>query len=99
MLRIHFESTDLARTTVASSGDVLWEVLLGLHTLQERAKEPPFDVWRRHTRPLIPSSLHPLFELAPPRGYSADFLTPTGGQDDIHEGVAEIMSTSRRRVL
>jgi len=98
MLRIHFGSTDLARTTVASSGDVLWEILMGLHTLQERAKEPPFDDWRHIIRSRIPESLHPLFELAPPRGYSVDFITPTWGEDDVSRAMEAVLSTSPERV-
>lgn len=93
MLRIHFEPADLARTTVASSGDVLWETLMSLHTLQERAERPPFASWHRRVRPLIPRSLHPLFEMAPPRGYSADFLTPTRGLGDLDESVEELRRT------
>ncbi len=99
MLRVHFDPTDLARTTVASSGDVLWEIVMGLHTLQERADEPPFDGWRRVIRSRIPASLHPLFELAPPRGYSVDFITPTRGEDDLAAAMEAVLSTSRESVL
>ncbi|MCO5968746.1 ArsR/SmtB family transcription factor [Actinoallomurus soli] len=94
MLRIHFESEDLARTTVAPSADVLWEVLLGLHALQERNEEVALDGWRRHTRPRIQASLRPLLEIAPPRGYSADFLTPTRGVADLGAGVDRILATT-----
>ncbi len=99
MLRVHFDSTDLARTRIASSGDVLWEILLGLHTLQERADEPPFDGWRRTIGSRIPESLHPLFELAPPRGYSVDFITPTQGEDDLSAAMEAVLSTSRESVM
>lgn len=95
MLRIHFQSQDLARTTVAPSADVLWEILLGLHALQERNVEVALDGWRRRTRPLIPASLRPLLEIAPPRGYSADFITPTRGTDDLGEGIDKILATTR----
>ncbi|MEV5748168.1 DUF5937 family protein [Actinoallomurus sp. NPDC052308] len=94
MLRIHFDSEDLARTTVAPSADVLWEILLSLHALQERNEDVALDGWRRRTRPLIPASLRPLLEIAPPRGYSADFLTPTRGTADLGEGVDRILATT-----
>jgi DNA-binding transcriptional ArsR family regulator len=94
MLRIHFEPADLARTTVAPSADVLWEILLGLHALQERNEEVALDGWRRRTRPLIPASLCPLVEIAPPRGYSADFVTPTRGTGDLGEGMERILATT-----
>ncbi|HEY0539993.1 MAG TPA: winged helix-turn-helix domain-containing protein [Actinoallomurus sp.] len=98
MLRIHFQPKDLTRTTVAPAADVLWEILLGLHAIQERADDIAFDRWRRVTAPRIPSSLRPLLELAPPRGHSPDFLAPTQGQDGIEEGVARIRATSRERL-
>jgi DNA-binding transcriptional ArsR family regulator len=94
MLRIHFQSEDLARITVAPSADVLWEILLGLHALQERNEEIALDGWRRRTRPLIPASLRALLEIAPPRGYSADFLTPTRGTDDLGAGMDRILATT-----
>jgi hypothetical protein len=98
MLRIHFQPEDLTRTIVASSADVLWEVLLSLHLIQERAGEVGFDRWSRLTAPRVPSSLHPLLELAPPRGYSADFLTPTWGQGDVGEGLDSIRTTPPDRL-
>ena len=98
MLRIHFAATDLARTTVASSADVLWEILLSLHTLQERVEESPFDEWRRAVGARIPGSLRPLFELAPPDGYSVDFLTPTQGVDDLSVGTEAVLATSPDQV-
>jgi DNA-binding transcriptional ArsR family regulator len=98
MLRIHFQPEDLTRTTVASSADVLWEILLGLHLIQECADDIGFDRWRRLTAPRVPASLHPLLELAPPRGYSADFLTPTWGQGDVTEALARVRTTPRDRL-
>jgi DNA-binding transcriptional ArsR family regulator len=99
MLRIHFQPEDLTRTTVAPSADVLWEILLGLHAIQERTGDIAFDRWRRVTAPRIPSSLRPLLELAPPDGHSPDFLTPTRGQDGIKEGMEKIRATSRERLV
>jgi DNA-binding transcriptional ArsR family regulator len=98
MLRIHFAATDLARTTVASSADVLWEILLSLHTLQERVDESPFDGWRRAVGARIPGSLRPLFELAPPHGYSVDFITPTQGVDDLSAAIEVVLATPPDRV-
>jgi DNA-binding transcriptional ArsR family regulator len=99
MLRIHFEATDLARTTVASSADVLWEILLSLHALQEQVDEPPFGDWRRAVGGRIPESLQPLFEFAPPHGYSADFITPTQGVDDLSAALEVMLSTAPDQVM
>ena len=99
MLRIHFEGVDLARTTVASSADVLWEILLSLHTLQEPGDEPPFEEWRRAVGGRVSEALQPLFELAPPRGYSVDFITPTRGVDDLSVAIDVVLSTSPDQVM
>jgi DNA-binding transcriptional ArsR family regulator len=98
MLRIHFDSEDLARTTVAPSADVLWEILLGLHAIQERNEEIALDGWRRRVRPNIPASFRPLLEIAPPHGYSADFITPTRGTGDLDEGIDQILGTTRKEL-
>ncbi|MCX4973648.1 winged helix-turn-helix domain-containing protein [Streptomyces sp. NBC_00620] len=39
-----------------------------------------------------------LLRLAPPVGYSADFLTPTGGAGGLDAGIGALLSTPRRRL-
>jgi DNA-binding transcriptional ArsR family regulator len=98
VLRIHFTSQDLARTTLAEEPDPLWEVLLSLHQLQVQDGTTQYGHWRERTRRQLPRSAARLLHLAPPRGYSPDFLTPaqhTGGFDS---GVERVLSTSRSRL-
>ncbi|MEU7168356.1 winged helix-turn-helix domain-containing protein [Streptomyces morookaense] len=105
MLRIHFTGEDLARTRIASGPDVLWEALLSIHMVQDRSTgqvspaSADFARWRRAVRPRITAQLQeqaPLLgELAPPVGYSADFLTPTAGSGDMEAAVDAVLSTPR----
>lgn len=98
MLHIHFAPEDLTRVAIASSPDVLWEILLGLHAVQDQTDELPFNKWRRRTRGLLTADLRPLLEMAPPLGYSADFLTPTRGQSRLDEGLEAVRATSRTQL-
>ena len=50
MLRIHFSSRDLSRTTIAAAPDPLWEVLLSLHVLRAGSADPALDGWRHRVR-------------------------------------------------
>lgn len=83
VLRVHFTADDLARTTIAAEPDPLWEVLLSLHQTQSRDGQVVLDTWRRAANATPRADLVPLRELAPPTGYSPDFLTPPGAGDDL----------------
>ncbi len=105
MLRIHFTSEDLARTRIATEPDVLWEMLLSMHMAQSVATGPAaadFLRWRAAVRPRltaeIPHRAVLLGKLAPPIGYSADFLTPTAGSADIDSAVDAVLATPRDRL-
>jgi DNA-binding transcriptional ArsR family regulator len=98
MLRIHFTSEDVARVSLAADVDPLWEVLFSLHLLQERDDTLLFGEWRRRARAKRPPRLGLLAELAPPQGYSADFLTPGRGELDLAGSVDRVLSTPRRRL-
>ncbi|HEV2781522.1 MAG TPA: winged helix-turn-helix domain-containing protein [Actinophytocola sp.] len=98
MLRIHFTSADLLRVTIAERFDPLWEVLSSLYLLQERDSSLTFDYWRRRTRSLCPRAIPLLFELAPPKGYSPDFLTPGRGDTDFDTLLDRLLSTPRMRL-
>ncbi|WP_411146710.1 ArsR/SmtB family transcription factor [Streptomyces sp. x-80] len=98
-LRIHFTGEDLARTSVATEADPLWDILLSLHMLQSpREGAAPFGAWRRRTAAGLPPRIRDLATLAPPRGYSPDFLTPASGAGGVEAGIDAVVSTPRRRL-
>lgn len=97
MLRIHFTMDDLARVRLAKGPELTWEVLLSLHKLRDQDGTFVFDDWRRRIRARLPLEARWLLGLAPPRGYSPDFLTPAVG-DDLDGAVREILSTPRGRL-
>ncbi|WP_158887936.1 ArsR/SmtB family transcription factor [Amycolatopsis anabasis] len=99
MLRIHFTTKDLSGTTLASGFDPLWETLFSVHLLAERDDTLVFGEWRRRARAGAAERLRLLRELAPPRGYSADFLTPgRGGGAELDELVERLVCTPVRRL-
>ena len=73
--RISFGCADLARTTIGREPDPLWEVLLGMHMLQTDDEPAVFGPWRQRTRARLTPIERELLVLAPPVGYSPDFLT------------------------
>lgn len=97
-MRIHFTGEDLARTAIAGQPDQLWEVLLSLHLMQGRQGEAVFGSWRRQVRGLLPGSARLLFELAPPTGYSPDFLTPPDRPAELEQALDTMLSTPRRQI-
>ncbi len=95
-LRIHFSTDDIAKTTVADEPDPLWEVLLSLHLMQTRDGAIVFDRWRQQARTC--RQLPRLTALAPPRGYSPDFLTPDEGRAGVDAGLDALLYTSKTRL-
>ncbi len=99
MLRIHFTAQDLARTKIAAEPDPLWEVLLSLHMMQNSAGQLVFGGWRRHALRQAPrQDVALLHDLAPPTGYSPDFLTPIGAGPDLDDGLELLVSSPRQKV-
>jgi DNA-binding transcriptional ArsR family regulator len=99
MLRIHFTGPDLSRVTVATEADPLWEVLFSLHDLQQRYYNPlVLGEWRRRTMAARPTRVRLLLELAPPVGYSPDFLTPGRGEADLATLMDRLLCTPRQRL-
>jgi len=95
-LKIIFAEADLARVTVATGPDPMWEVLLSLHAVQDDTAGGPFARWRdRIDRSAVPGELR---RLAPARGYSPDFLTPDHGPADLDDGIDAIRRTPRQRL-
>jgi DNA-binding transcriptional ArsR family regulator len=99
MLRIHFSTEDLARIRVATGPDPMWEILLSLHALGTPRMRAVFRWWSTSLRTAgyVPAPM--LRALAPPTGYSADFLTPAGGVTDVADGIAAVLRTPRSRLL
>lgn len=102
MLSIHFTTEDMGNTRLAAEPDVLWEVLLSLHALQKRPGTREFGLWRDRTRGRLLGGTadltRMLCELAPPVGYSADFLTPTAGISCLDEALDILLATARTRL-
>nr|MDT0659504.1 winged helix-turn-helix domain-containing protein [Micromonospora sp. DSM 115978] len=99
MLRIHFTAEDLARTTLAAEPDPLWEVLLSLHMAQSNGGQVVFGDWRRCVGGATASpELALLRELAPPVGYSPDFLTPANAGPSLDEALDRLLATPRSTV-
>lgn len=98
MLRIFFSSEDIARTRVAPAADPVWELILSLHLLQGRTRDPAMAGWRRDVaaglrRVRAPGQLRLLFALNPPQGYFPDFLTPFESVQGFEAGLDAIRST------
>ncbi|MGW6394374.1 ArsR/SmtB family transcription factor [Streptomyces sp. NPDC055103] len=79
MLRIHFTGEDLGRIRIAAGPDPMWEMLMSLHRLRRRDSGVLLGPWLRQSLPRVPTETRLLTALAPPVGYSVDFLTPTVG--------------------
>ncbi|WP_269857097.1 ArsR/SmtB family transcription factor [Streptomyces sp. RPT161] len=98
MLRIHFTTDDFTRTRIALAPDPMWEILLSLHLLKQREEGAVvFGQWRARLRARPDATVAPLASLAPPRGYSPDFLTPTGTVE-LGAGIDSVLSTSPTRL-
>lgn len=96
MLRIHFTAEDLTRVRFRSEPHPLWEVLLSLHLLQTRHGESMFGPWRRVARTALGPAGDILTTLAPPKGYSPDFLTPPVDSPNLEDGLEVLLSTKRQ---
>ncbi|MFF2191851.1 ArsR/SmtB family transcription factor [Streptomyces sp. NPDC058157] len=98
LLRIHFTGADLARTSVASRPDPLWETVLSLRMLQHRPGNPAAEAWGRAVRARQPDGLRRLLPLVRPLGYFPDFLTPSDGSADIEHGLDALTATPARHL-
>lgn len=98
MLRIHLTADDLTRIRVAAGPDPMWEILLSAHLLNRAAGTVAFGRWRERTLADPPPGLGMLLHLAPPWGYSPDFLTPAAVAGDVDGGVEAVLCTPRTRL-
>ncbi|MET7708166.1 winged helix-turn-helix domain-containing protein [Micromonospora sp. NPDC005413] len=98
MLKIHFSGEDILRTRVAPAADPVWELVLSLHVLQGRNRDPLTANWRRTVsrglrQDAASDQLRLLFALNPPRGYFPDFLTPYASVDGFEAGLDALRRT------
>lgn len=103
MLRIHFTSTDLARTHVAEGPDPLWETVLSLHMLRAGYGRLAFAEWRRNVRAGLhrhgrTDEVRQLLPLVPDASYFPDFVTPPEGMLGLEAGVEAVVATPRARI-
>ncbi|MEV0373300.1 winged helix-turn-helix domain-containing protein [Streptomyces sp. NPDC050636] len=99
MLRVVFETDDVARVRVAAEPDFLWEIANSVQTLQRRDGAAVFGAWRRWARPRLSGSSRLLPALLPPTGYSPDFLTPTAGDRRTPEAAVDTLRSTPKRQL
>ncbi|MFG2105356.1 ArsR/SmtB family transcription factor [Micromonospora chersina] len=98
MLKVIFSREDILRTRVAPAADPVWELVLSLHLLQGRGRDPLLTEWRRIVaRGLRTDSAAEryrlLLALNPPRGYFPDFLTPYASKDGLEAGLEAVRGT------
>ncbi|HZB33038.1 MAG TPA: helix-turn-helix domain-containing protein [Streptosporangiaceae bacterium] len=103
MLRIHFTSTDLARTHLAEGPDPLWETVFSLQMLQARYGRLAFAEWRQRVRVDLrrhglASETRGLRSLVPDASYFPDFLTPPEGLLGMEAGIEAIVAAPPARV-
>jgi DNA-binding transcriptional ArsR family regulator len=98
VLRFHFTSDDLARVRIAPGPDPMWEVLLSAHVVNQPSGTVLFGRWRQRALSGLPPAARMLLRLAPPRGYSPDFLTPVTGSDSFESGLDAMLSTPKVRL-
>ncbi|MFG3302064.1 ArsR/SmtB family transcription factor [Micromonospora chersina] len=98
MLKVVFSREDILLTRVAPAADPVWELVLSLHLLQGRGRDPLLTEWRRTVaRGLRTDSVAEryrlLLALNPPRGYFPDFLTPYASKDGLEAGLEAVRGT------
>jgi DNA-binding transcriptional ArsR family regulator len=103
MLRIVFTTEDLGRVRIAERPDPLWETVLSVHQLCRKAPQTgPYSQWASWIRTIARDRVSPsgrvLRELAPPRRYFPDFLTPAAGVDGLDAGLDAVLHTPRIRL-
>lgn len=97
-MRIVLTADDLARVRISPAADPLWELMHSIHMAGSKSAEVLFGRWRHRCRRQPADRLDLLTSLAPPQGYSPDFLTPAGGTADLEAGIESVLSTPRDMV-
>ncbi|GLX47623.1 transcriptional regulator [Streptomyces hygroscopicus subsp. hygroscopicus] len=97
-LRMHLSTDDLTRVRTAQAPDPMWESLLSMHVLRSADAPAVYGRWRRATPVTLGAAARRILRLAPPTGYSPDFLTPAAGESGLESGVAALLATPRHRL-
>jgi DNA-binding transcriptional ArsR family regulator len=98
MLRVYFTGEDLARVRVAGAPDPLWETLLSVHQLTQPGAGIVFGQWRSRALTRLAPAMRMLLDLAPPNGYSPDFLTPSAASGGLEAGIDAVLHTPKRQL-
>ncbi|HJP76249.1 MAG TPA: winged helix-turn-helix domain-containing protein [Pseudonocardiaceae bacterium] len=104
MLRIHFTPDDLARTSVASTPDPLWEIMISSFRFRDADRHPELAYWAREVRDdrdraaRLGPGVRLLSVIAPKGPYIPDFLTPGAAEEGLDAGLEAIMATPRKRL-
>ncbi|MBE8516092.1 helix-turn-helix transcriptional regulator [Amycolatopsis sp. H6(2020)] len=98
MLRIHFSDADLGRVRVLSEPNPLWEILLSLHRLVPGKRDGVVEGWRHALPADLRRTVAFLHQLARPKGYSPDFLTPAAEVPDFGTALGLVLGSPRRRL-
>ncbi|MCP3783120.1 winged helix-turn-helix domain-containing protein [Micromonospora sp. A3M-1-15] len=98
MLKVVFSREDILLTRVAPAADPVWELVLSLHLLQGRGRDPLLTEWRRTVAhglrtDSVAERYRLLLALNPPRGYFPDFLTPYASKDGLEAGLEAVRGT------
>jgi DNA-binding transcriptional ArsR family regulator len=94
--RIHFTAQDLARTRVAETPMLLFELDLAARVLQDRSQPVRLDGWRRRVRALLPAHARMALSLIPPVGWSPSFFLAEAGSAE--ELLEQVRAMPRKRI-
>src|SRR5438067_13891649 len=92
MLRIHFTSEDLARTSVGVTLGPLAETLLSVQAAQLPGDELLLGEWRKHTRNSLSQVARSLAALSPPAIWTLDLSSLDGSAQTIEAGNEAMLS-------
>lgn len=103
-IAIEFGGEDLRRTRVAAAPDLMWELVLSVHTLRNASPPPQYRRWQRSVRRALRESddtswLRVLLAVIPGSGNFPDFLTPGSVGDGIDAALDHVMSTPTDRLV
>jgi hypothetical protein len=96
VLKIHFTTEDLARTTFLSEPAPLLELKLALIALHRRVRAPRLNGWRRAALARFPESARPLWDLA--AGFSGAIST-TAVSGDMDQALDVARGLSREEAV
>lgn len=101
MLRVHFNTTDLARTSVAPTVNPFWEMVFSRLRLTEPTPPAALRTWAVRARshgPRLAAGVRVLGALSPLGPYFPDFITPEAGLDGFGAGMDALLHTPRARL-